>query len=262
MDKRILKKWLKAGYIDNKQRFNNKAGTPQGSVISPTLANMVLDGLQQTIDQFFNIKRRLGAPNPKRIHFVRYADDFIITAKDKADLIAVQPCIEQFLNRRGLSLSKEKTKITNIAEGFDFLGKHIRKYKGKLLTTPSKKNVKKLLTKVKTTIRTHRSSPTFVLINELNPILRGWANYHKGDAAKKTFQKIDHFVLKMIWKWARRRHPQKRQHWVKNRYFTRIKHNHWVFYTPLPNGQKCYLYRVAYTTYCSANPFQSHGKSL
>ena len=246
MNKGVLKKWLTAGYMDRKQRFATTAGTPQGAVISPTLANMVLDGLQQTIDQHFGITRKKGYPNLRRIHFVRYADDFIVTAKDKADLISVQPVIEQFLAERGMELSQEKTKITHTSEGFDFLGKHIRKYKGKLLTQPSKKSIKKVLDKLQQKIHKHRASPTYLLIHELNPILRGWANYHRADASKRAFQYVGSRLWQMLWKWAKRRHPKKNKRWIKDQYFTTIKGDHWVFFVRLPKNEKFYLFRIEY----------------
>lgn len=263
MNKKVLKQWLKTGYVEKKQRFDSTKGTPQGSVISPTLANMTLDGLQQLIDQHFNIRRYKGGyRNPKRIHLIRYADDFIITAKHKADLEQLLPVMEGYLKERGLTLSKEKTKLTHINEGFDFLGKHIRKYKGKLLTKPSKKNVQQLLDKVQQIIYKFRSASTYVLIYELNPVLRGWANYHRADASKETYYKVDTQVWKMLWKWALRRHPNKGKRWVRKRYFTTHHNDHWAFFATEPKGRKYFLYKTGKTPIkrhikikSSANPY-------
>jgi RNA-directed DNA polymerase len=135
-DKVILKKWLKAGYIDKRTLFATDAGTPQGGVISPTVMNMTLDGFEGML------RKRYPKNKPVKINFIRYADDFIITGSSKELLEnEVKPLVEQFLSARGLELSQEKTRITHIDEGFDFLGQNIRKYNGKLLIKPSKKNL-------------------------------------------------------------------------------------------------------------------------
>lgn len=133
MDRGTLGKWLKAGYIDRKKLFPTVAGTPQGAIISPTLSNMTLDGLEKVLKPF---RRR-------KVNFVRYADDFIVTGASEELLEQeVKPVITRFLTERGLTLSEEKTRVTHIEEGFDFLGQNVRKYNGKLLIKPSKKNVK------------------------------------------------------------------------------------------------------------------------
>ena len=164
-DKKILDKWLKAGYIEKGQLFPSKEGTPQGSVVSPTLANMVLDGLELAIDKAAGVKhwgktlpkRRI---NPNKIHLVRYADDFIVTCTDRQLLLTtIQPAIEVFLAQRGLSLSAEKTHLTHIDKGFDFLGQNIKKYNGKLLIKPSEKNIKVFLEKVKKAIKDKGYAP-------------------------------------------------------------------------------------------------------
>jgi len=139
LSKKVLKQWLKAGYIDNKQWFPTESGTPQGGIISPTIANMVLDGLEEKI----NLARQRPSCNPFKIHFIRYADDFVVTASNRDYLEnEIKPIISNFLAERGLELSPEKTKITHINEGFDFLGFNVRKYNGKCLTRPKKYSVK------------------------------------------------------------------------------------------------------------------------
>jgi RNA-directed DNA polymerase len=122
-DKVVLRQWLKAGFMENRTLFPTEAGTPQGGIISPTLANLTLDGLQMLLQQRFPMKRVNGVPVNPKIHLIRYADDFIITGADKAVLEnEVKPLVEQFLRDRGLQLSPEKTCITHIGQGFDFLG--------------------------------------------------------------------------------------------------------------------------------------------
>ena len=171
-----------------------------------------------------------------RVRLVRYADDFIITGRSKELLEKeVKPCVEAFLAERGLQLSQEKTKITHISEGFDFLGQNVRKYDGKLLIKPSAKNVKAFLDSVRETIRVNRSAKQETLIDLLNPMIRGWANYHRHVVAKKTYAAVDHHIWRALWRWARRRHPNKSCRWVRQKYFRTLGHRHWVFATK-PEG--------------------------
>lgn len=141
MDKSILQKWLKCGYVYNRELFPTEEGTPQGGIISPTLANMALDGLQNLLETHFPWERVSGKSGwycPK-VRLVRYADDFIITGDTKEILEhSVKPLVADFLAERGLTLSEEKTKITHITDGFDFLGFNVRKFGDTLLTQPSK----------------------------------------------------------------------------------------------------------------------------
>ena len=138
-DKEMLHKWLKAGFMENRILFPTKAGTPQGGIISPTLANLTLDGLEPLLKEKFSATRQF---NPK-VNLVRYADDFIITGATKEVLEnEVRPLVEQFLRNRGLQLSPEKTCITHIEHGFDFLGQNLRKFDGKLIIRPSRKKTR------------------------------------------------------------------------------------------------------------------------
>ena len=144
MDKELLRDWLKAGYVESGKLFPTEAGTPQGGIASPTIANIALDGLEALLTERFG--STYPAMNRLRVRLVRYADDFIITGTSQELLEKeVKPCVEAFLAERGLELSQEKTKITHISEGFDFLGQNVRKYDGKLLIKPSAKNVKAFL---------------------------------------------------------------------------------------------------------------------
>jgi RNA-directed DNA polymerase len=164
------------------------------------------------------------------MNMVRYADDFIITGNSKEWLEQeVKPAVVEFLAERGLVLSPEKTKITNITDGFDFLGWNLRKYNGKLLTKPSKANVKGHLDKIREVIKANKTAKQVNLIRLLNPILRGWANYHSHVVAKKTFARVDTNVWSMLWRWAERRHPEKGARWVKQRYFKTRGTRNWVF---------------------------------
>ncbi|HIH4326836.1 TPA: group II intron reverse transcriptase/maturase, partial [Pseudomonas aeruginosa] len=188
-DREILRKWLKAGYMEDRQLFPTEAGTPQGGIISPTLANLVLDGLEAKLDAAFGRKRYAnGVQTRLMVNYVRYADDFIVTGRSKELLEQeVMPIIKDFMQERGLTLSPEKTKITHIDDGFDFLGQNVRKYNGKLLIKPSKANVATFLEKVRSAVKGNKALDQPRLIRMLNPMIRGWANYHQHVVSKATF---------------------------------------------------------------------------
>jgi len=225
-DRMVLRKWLKAGYMENRQFFPTEAGTPQGGIISPTLANLVLDGLETRLKSTFARKLKF---NPL-VNYVRYADDFIVTARSKELLEQeIKPVIEDFMRERGLTLSPDKTKITHIDEGFDFLGQNIRKYNRKMLIKPSKANVKTFLEKVRSTIKGNKTAKQENLIGLLNPMIRGWVNFHRHIVAKETFTHVDSEIWKTLWQWAKRRHPNKGKRWTKQRYFHSIGSRNWVF---------------------------------
>lgn len=237
MDKGILRKWLKAGILYRGQYEPTEEGTPQGGIISPTLANMALNGLEVELKAYVRATLGYTKAQQAKINIIRYADDFVITGSSKEVLEGtVQPWVEQFLATRGLELSEEKTRVTHIDAGFDFLGWNFRKYKGKYLAKPSKKNVRAFYRKVKEVISDHKTIRQDLLIVMLNPILRGWANYHHSATAKKAFNRMDAMVFKALWRWARRRHGNKGARWVKERYFHSIATRNWVFAAPREEG--------------------------
>jgi RNA-directed DNA polymerase len=232
VDKAILRGWLKAGYVERRTLFATDEGTPQGGVISPALANMTLDGLERALQRAFlrkDLGRGRGKYNPK-VNLVRYADDFIITGVSKEILEnEVRPLVERFLAVRGLALSSEKTRITHIDEGFDFLGQHLRKYNGKLLVTPSRRNVHAFLEKVRAIIRANRAATQADLIHALNRVILGWVMYHRHIVATRTFRKVDHVLWHRLWRWARRRHQDKNADWVLHRYWHPVDGRSWRF---------------------------------
>jgi RNA-directed DNA polymerase len=239
MDRRLLGQWLKAGFLEKHAYFATMEGTPQGGTISPALANWTLDGLQRLLTEHF-------ASTPKgqgksKVHLVRYADDFLITGTSKELLRdQVQPLVAHFLKQRGLALSREKTRITHVEEGFDFLGQNVRRYRcDKVLTKPSASNVKTFLTKIRETIDRSGSQTAGEMIQRLNQQIKGWAMYHRYAASKRTFNYADHRIFQMVWRWCRRRHPKKNRQWVKTTYFRQDGHRHWAFTGTLlrQNGQ-------------------------
>lgn len=231
IDRNILKKWLKAGFVELNTLFPTEAGTPQGGIISPVLANMALDGLESLLARRFKLWQGAKRFHPK-VNLVRYADDFIITGASKELLEKeVKPAVEEFLATRGLVLSKEKTSVTHIEDGFDFLGKTARKFQGKLLIKPSKKSVLQFLENIREVTKGNKSAPQGRLIDLLNPIIRGWGNYHKSDVAKETFSTASYQIWKTLWRWAKRRHPKKGKQWIRRKYFIQKNSRNWVFAT-------------------------------
>ena len=232
MEKGILHKWLKAGFIYHKQLFATTKGTVQGGPISPVLANLTLDGLEKKLAETFSPKTTKNGKLLYKVHLVRFADDFIISGSSKELLEKeVKPVVEAFLKERGLSLSEEKTRLTSIQAGFDFLGQHIRKYpNGKLLIKPAKTKVKALLAKVRGVIKNHSSIAAGKLIVKLNPLIRGWANYHRHVVSKRAFSKINSAIFRAIWQWVKRRHTRKSWRWRKQRYFKSVGLRNWVFF--------------------------------
>jgi len=226
MDKTILKKWLAAGYMEEGVVHPTEAGTPQGGIASPVLANMALDGLEE-------IARRAVSPNQK-VNVIKYADDFIITGPSKEVLeMKVKPAVVAFLKERDLELSEEKTHITHIDDGFDFLGFNVRKYNGTLLIKPSKPGVKRFLADIRALIKTNHSATTKGLIRQLNNKLRGWANYYRYVVSKKTFAYVDQQIFLALIAWIKRRHPKKSVQWKRQRYFRREGLRQWVFFTTI-----------------------------
>lgn len=237
LEKTILRQWLKAGYMERHVLYPTEAGTPQGGIISPVLANLTLDGLQSALHEIFAPPHR---GQGRQVNLVRYADDFIITARSKETLEnEVRPLVENFMRERGLTLSPEKTCITHIEDGFDFLGQNVRKYDGKLLIKPAKKNVQTFLAKVQELLKTNQQTPTGKLILQLNPIIRGWAQYHRHVVSKQVFNSVDNAIFHMLRRWAKRRHPGKTDRWIKERYFRSVGRRNWVFHGKIDGQDHC-----------------------
>ena len=229
LEPRVLQQWLKAGVLDGGTLLEVNAGTPQGGIASPVMANLTLDGLEQMLQQQFGASRSFKEKN--RVYLVRYADDFVITGSNRELLEEeVILAVQRFLDERGLTLSPDKTHVTHIDRGFDFLGQNLRKYNGKLLTKPSRKSVKTLLQKVREVVKANAQATAGHLILQLNPILRGWANYHRHVVSKAIFGSVAYQIGDIIWRWAKRRHPRKSRRWIKLKYFRTVGGRNWVFF--------------------------------
>jgi RNA-directed DNA polymerase len=229
MDTVILKKWLSAGYIDQGTFYTMDNGTPQGGIISPALLNATLSGLESAVKAVVSIR--------DKINISIYADDFIITGATQMVLEQkVKPAVENFLKIRGLELSAEKSKITTLREGFDFLGFNVRKYGDKLFIKPARKSVQRFLENIRELIRKNRATSTAELIAQLNPRISGWANYYRHGVAKSTYSYIDEQIFIAIWRWIKRKHPEKNTQWLRKKYFRSQGLRNWIFYAKIPTA--------------------------
>ena len=214
MDKRTLQQWLAAGYLEKGRLFPTREGTPQGGIISPLLANLTLDGMEMAIRSQIKIRR-------DQVNFIRYADDFVVTARTKETLEQiVKPAGVAFLAERGLELSEQKTTLTHIEAGFNFLGQNMRKYKNKLVIKPAKEGLKALVQKTRECIKGRLGQKGETLIKALNPIIRGWANYHRHVCSAEAFWTAERIIRYQLLRWARRTHPKKSYGWLKRKYFS------------------------------------------
>ena len=273
MDKVMLRKWLKCGYVFNKDLFPTEEGTPQGGIISPTLANMTLDGLQGILAERYKRRTIKGEHYSPMVNLVRYADDFIITSENREVLeTEIKPLVADFLAERGLTLSEEKTVITNIEDGFDFLGFNIRKFKKQLLTKPSKKAQKNFCDKIRKVIKSNKGCRQESLIRMLNPMIKGWGNYYRYGATRDAFHHVDHQIFNALWQWAKRRHSKKGKHWIADKYWHELRGKSWQFvsFFHKPNGDEDSLSLVNFTESFhflrysqikgSANPFDAEDR--
>ena len=229
-----IRRWLKAGVVALGRYTDTEAGTPQGGVASPLLANMALDGMERLFDG----EDTTGNPQRpswktgqnKGISLIRYADDLVIVAPSRTVLEHyVLPTLARFLAERGLRLSEAKTHIVHSTEGFNFLGCEIRRFPRALLTQPQKTKMLGHYRAITTYLHQHKQSPAVPVIHDLNPKMRGWGNYYRHCAATRAFRKLDHMVWHALWRWAKRRHPNKSAQWVSQRYFRTVGHRQGVF---------------------------------
>lgn len=239
MDKQILRKFLKAGIMEKGQFSDSTQGTPQGGIISPTLALMALSGIEKAV------KVSDYQNKGKNIKAVLYADDGIITAASAHLLEDVaRPRLEDFLKERGLELSLVKTKVTSIFKGFDFLGFHFKKYPKKgtksdycLMTMPAKDSMKSIKRSLKDVMKKGIAMPTDILIHQLNPKIMGWCQYYKNVVSSRAFSNLDSYIVNSLLRWSYKRHARKGKRWIKNHYFTGKGGSNWRFFTNIKNKE-------------------------
>jgi RNA-directed DNA polymerase len=227
---RLARDWLRAGIMDNGTMLYPEAGTPQGGVLSPLLANVALHGFETAV---------VGGSKKYRITVCRYADDFVILCQDLDTLKAAIARAETWLAEMGLQIKASKTRLTHTLNdheghtGFDFLGFTVRQYRVsqyrtrtyrgqpgfKTLIKPSAKGVRRHTDVMRETIHQYRGAPQAALIATLNPVIRGWTLYYRTCVAKCTFSKMDRQTDYMLIQWAQHRHPSKTRAWRFHRYW-------------------------------------------
>lgn len=265
--KDIVLKWLKAGYLDNNVFVKTDKGTPQGGIISPLLANIALHGMEHelgiryrwsTTNKSYEVRSMMEKGERYTITVVRYADDFVILCDREKDAKAMYDRLKPYLAKRGIELSPEKTRITTVSKGFDFLGFNIRRYRykdykknkevSKILIKPNKKSIAKLKDKIRREFETNKGRNVEAIIGKLNPIIRGTANYWKTQVAKEIFCDIDHYIWVKTMKFLKRMHPKKGKKWIINRYFksdnSGQSKDRWILTAPTSKRQ---LRKMAWT---------------
>jgi RNA-directed DNA polymerase len=233
----LVRQWLKAGVLEDGVLHDTPAGTPQGGAISPLLLNIALHGMEAALGVTHNSKGEIAG----RRAVVRYADDFVVFCETQEDALRVKDeILPPWLAERGLSLSSEKTRLVHLTAGFDFLGFQVRHYAApqtsrsgwKLLIKPSKKAVVTKRQQLRETWLRLRGQNLRAVLAALNPIVRGWANYHRTVVASETFRKMDAWMHRRAVRYVRHRHPAKPQRWRVQRYWGQLnqeRDDHWVF---------------------------------
>jgi RNA-directed DNA polymerase len=226
--------WLKAGVFEAGKGFAPTVeGTPQGGVISPLLLNVALHGLEEAA----GVRRKVSGVHAGETVTgspvaIRYADDVTVLCHSQRQAEQVRARLAEWLAPRGLAFNEDKTRIVRLDDGFDFLGFNVRRYRRKLLIKPSKAAVKRLRERLAAETRTLRGGNAMAVIATLNPVIRGWAAYYRTVVSSEIFSSLDSYAWKLLYKWARRRHPNKPVRWTVNRYFgkfSKFRNDHWVF---------------------------------
>jgi RNA-directed DNA polymerase len=242
--KELIRQWLKAGYVEAGVFNPTNSGTPQGGIISPLLANIALHGLGSILEPYKKVStttwasKKTGKTRTEKKKYplyghIRYADDFIITARTKEDLENIIPVIAKWLKERGLELNEEKTHVRHISEGFNFLGFCIQQPKKKTLCRPEKSKILTKLREIREWLKRHKHTDPIDVISTLNPIIRGFGNFYRIGASSAVFSYLDYQIWRAIYRWAKGRHPNKGAKWVLRKYFRPSGNYTYTFYGKL-----------------------------
>ncbi|MER7706768.1 group II intron reverse transcriptase/maturase [Kitasatospora sp. NPDC097605] len=225
-----VRRWLRAGVMENGRFAPTEEGAPQGGVISPLLLNIALHGLSMAAGEDDSLSDH---HKRKRPMLVRYADDFVVFCSTEEEAFRIKGLLAAWLKPKGLTFNEEKTSVRHVTEGFDFLGFSFRKYgSGKLVIKPSRAAVTRVKEKVREMTRGLATAPTEIVIKQLNPLIKGWSTYYRGAVSSETFSTLENFMYKRMYRWAKRRHPKKSATWVKANYFGAYhpgRKDRWVF---------------------------------
>jgi RNA-directed DNA polymerase len=230
----MVRQWLKAGVIEHGRFTPTEEGSPQGGVISPLLMKVALHGMETAAGvRYYLTGTRAGKTVPHCPVVVRYADDLIALCHSREQAEQVKARLAGWLAPRGLVFNEDKTQITHLDQGVDFLGFSIRRYpNGKLLTKPSNDAVRRIRRRLSTEVRALRGSNADAVIAKVNPIIAGWAAYYRIGVSKRVFAALDAHMWRLAYKWARLTHPNKPTRWVTARYFGKFnpaRQDKWIF---------------------------------
>jgi len=216
----LVRQWLKAGHVERGVKHETTAGTPQGGIISPLLANIVLHGMEDCLDIRYRLRKTGWERRPGLCTVVRYADDFVVLAQTLETVEWAKTRLATWLAQRGLVLSEDKTRITHLSAGFDFLGFNIReqvttrKARGKiLLTRPRKASINALKRRLTKEWQKLAGTNAKVVVQTLSPIILGWANYFRVGVSSEVFRTIDDHNHPRALRWTKRTHPKKSKAW-------------------------------------------------
>jgi RNA-directed DNA polymerase len=253
--RKIIKGWLKSGVMEGEIFYKVRTGTPQGGVISPLLANIALHGLEYETTKalsdellsYMKSKSKCFSRRDSQRSFsiIRYADDFVIIHENQEVILKAKKFVEEWLKLIGLKLNESKTRIAHTLKsvdggkkGFDFLGFSVRQYpvrcskRGyKTLIKPSLDGQRRHREIIRGRMKKLAAAAQEKVIKNLNPIIRGWSNYYRTSVAKQIFSDMDSYMFQKLWKWARRRHPNKGLRWIRRKYFRKYRNNCWRFRT-------------------------------
>ncbi len=225
--------WLAAGVIDKGRFAPTEEGAPQGGVASPLLLNVALHGMEQAAGvRYHQTGFTTGWTKPGSPVLVRYADDLVALCVSREQAEQVQTRLAAWLAPRGLAFNEDKTRVVHLDDGFDFLGFNVRRYSGKLLITPAKAAVRRIRERLATETRALRGANALAVITRLNPIIRGWSAYYRTVVSSAVFDRLDHYLWQLTYKWAKHSHPNKPKQWIFHRYFGRFNRSsqdRWVF---------------------------------
>jgi RNA-directed DNA polymerase len=246
----MIHDWLKAGVFESGKGFApTEEGTPQGGVISPLLLNVALHGLEEAAGvNYATSGSGASETKPGSPALIRYADDMVVLCHTRERAEHIKARLTEWLTPRGLSFNEDKTQIVHLAEdGFDFLGFNVRRYRSKLLIKPSNAAIRRLRQRLASEMRILRGSNAAAVIATLNPIIKGWAAYHRGVVSSKVFHTLDYQMWKLAYKWATWHHNNKPKPWIVDHYFgkrNRFRNDRWVFGDPESNA---YLVKFSWT---------------
>jgi RNA-directed DNA polymerase len=216
----LVRRWLRAGVMEDGRVTLTREGVPQGGVISPVIMNVALHGMEQAAGvRYWEGGATLRAV-PGTPVLVRYADDLAVLCATRAQAEQVKERLAGWLEPRGLAFNEAKTRIVHLSQGFDFLGFSIRRYpNGKLLTKPSKEAMRRIRERLSNEAIAMRGANADALIARLNPIITGWAAYYRIGVSKHAYGTLDAHLWRLAWKWANFSHPNKPRRWIITRHF-------------------------------------------